>query len=271
MRVDRRGRRGAGRPRRPGGALAGRDGELRDRPRDQAPAAQRARRHRADARAGARRSTPTSATASVRARSRRRCERASPRLGRGDLRPRLGHPAALGARAARAAASCAATRSCSTPAAARAGSPRCSPTASRTAACTASTSRRRWSTPRPGGARRPRHRSSARTWSSSTLPEPVDAVFSNATFHWIHDHDALFARLHEAIKPGGQLVAQCGGRGNIDAFRVLADAVAATDEFSRYFADWQRPWNYAGAEETTERLERAGFTDVETAGSSRGR
>src|SRR5689334_9359855 len=25
-----------------------------------------------------------------------------------------------------------------------------------------------------------------------SLPEPVDAIFSNATFHWIHDHDALF-------------------------------------------------------------------------------
>jgi trans-aconitate 2-methyltransferase len=57
-------------------------------------------------------------------------------------------------------------------------------------------------------------------------------------------------------------MAQCGGRGNIDSFRVLADEVAATDEFKRYFADWQRPWNYAGAEETEERLQRAGFTDV---------
>jgi trans-aconitate 2-methyltransferase len=95
------------------------------------------------------------------------------------------------------------------------------------------------------------------------LPEQVDTAFSNATFHWVGDHDRLFARLYATIKPGGQLVAQCGGRGNIDSFRVLADAVAATDEFKRYFTDWQRPWNYAGAEETRERLERAGFTDVE--------
>jgi trans-aconitate 2-methyltransferase len=57
-------------------------------------------------------------------------------------------------------------------------------------------------------------------------------------------------------------MAQCGGRGNIDSFRVLADEVAATDEFKRYFTDWQRPWNYAGAEETEERLHKAGFTDV---------
>lgn len=94
------------------------------------------------------------------------------------------------------------------------------------------------------------------------LPEPVDTAFSNATFHWVHDHDRLFARLYATIKPGGQLVAQCGGRGNIDSFRVLADEVAATDEFKRYFNDWQRPWNYAGADETKQRLEHAGFTDV---------
>ena len=44
-----------------------------------------------------------------------------------------------------------------------------------------------------------------------TLPEPVDAVFSNAVFHWIPDDDALFGCLHRATKPGGRLRAQCGG------------------------------------------------------------
>src|SRR5581483_3100376 len=53
------------------------------------------------------------------------------------------------------------------------------------------------------------------------LPEPVDLVFSNATFHWIPDHDALFAALHRNMKPGGRLVAQCGGRGNIDTFLTI--------------------------------------------------
>jgi trans-aconitate 2-methyltransferase len=94
------------------------------------------------------------------------------------------------------------------------------------------------------------------------LPEPVDAIFSNATFHWIHDHDALFAALHRALKPSGQLVAQCGGRGNIDAFRTLADTVAGEEPFAPYFADWKRPWNYATDVDTTERLTRAGFADV---------
>jgi trans-aconitate 2-methyltransferase len=94
------------------------------------------------------------------------------------------------------------------------------------------------------------------------LPELLDAVFSNATFHWIHDHDALFAALHRALRPRGRLVAQCGGRGNIDLFRSTADAVAGEQPFAPYFVGWRRPWNYATAEETAARLERAGFEDV---------
>jgi trans-aconitate 2-methyltransferase len=94
------------------------------------------------------------------------------------------------------------------------------------------------------------------------LAEPVDAIFSNATFHWIHDHDALFAALARTLRPGGQLVAQCGGRGNIDSFRTTADQVSAEEPFAAYFADWTRPWNYATAAETADRLTRAGFTDV---------
>jgi trans-aconitate 2-methyltransferase len=95
-----------------------------------------------------------------------------------------------------------------------------------------------------------------------SLPEPVDVAFSNATFHWIKDHDALFAALYRTLKPGGRLLAQCGGKGNIDAFRALADSVAGEEPFESFFADWERPWNYASPEDTQLRLERAGFTDV---------
>jgi len=94
------------------------------------------------------------------------------------------------------------------------------------------------------------------------LPEQVDAIFSNATFHWIHDHDRLFAALFRTLVPGGQLVAQCGGRGNIDAFRRLADQVAGEEPFAPYFADWRRPWNYATDTDTAVRLERAGFSEI---------
>jgi trans-aconitate 2-methyltransferase len=97
-----------------------------------------------------------------------------------------------------------------------------------------------------------------------SLPEQVDAIFSNATFHWIADHDKLFAALASALRPGGRLVAQCGGKGNIDRLRTLADEVAHGGEFAPYFDGWSGPWNYAGAEETAQRLERAGFENVQT-------
>ncbi|HEY5189887.1 MAG TPA: methyltransferase domain-containing protein [Solirubrobacteraceae bacterium] len=94
------------------------------------------------------------------------------------------------------------------------------------------------------------------------LPEPVDVVFSNATFHWIPDHDELFAALHRNLKPGGRLLAQCGGRGNIDAFRQASEAVAGEAPFAPHFEGWRKPWNYATAEETEARLQSAGFIDV---------
>ena len=42
-----------------------------------------------------------------------------------------------------------------------------------------------------------------------------DAVLSTATFHWIRDHDVLFASIYRALSPGGRLVAQCGGGPNL--------------------------------------------------------
>jgi trans-aconitate 2-methyltransferase len=96
------------------------------------------------------------------------------------------------------------------------------------------------------------------------LDEPVDAAFSNAVFHWIPDHDALFARLHAALRPGGLLVAQCGGEGNVARFHAAAREVGASAPYAEHLADWTGPWHFAGAEETADRLERAGFADVDT-------
>ncbi len=98
--------------------------------------------------------------------------------------------------------------------------------------------------------------------SELSLPEPVDVIFSNATFHWISDHVVLFAALRRNLKVGGRLMAQCGGRGNIDAFRVQSDEVASEPPFAEYFDGWQRPWNYATAAENSERLEDVGFSEV---------
>jgi trans-aconitate 2-methyltransferase len=95
------------------------------------------------------------------------------------------------------------------------------------------------------------------------LQEPVDAVFSTATFHWISDHARLFERLHAALRPGGRLVAQCGGEGNIDVLRGKANAVLTGDPYAAHFVDWRPPWNYAAGAETERRLLDAGFSSAE--------
>ena len=86
---------------------------------------------------------------------------------------------------------------------------------------------------------------------------PVDAILSTATFHWIPDHEALFTNLAAVLRPGGQLVAQCGGAGN------LAKVMAVIDALDPHRRLW-RPWHFARPDETRRRLLAAGFRDVET-------
>ena len=96
-----------------------------------------------------------------------------------------------------------------------------------------------------------------------TVEERFDLILSTATFHWIPDHRRLFRRLSRALKPGGRLVAQCGGAGNIARVRAATRRVLETEMFRPYFAGWESPWNFASPEETRSRLEAAGFGGVE--------
>jgi trans-aconitate 2-methyltransferase len=93
-----------------------------------------------------------------------------------------------------------------------------------------------------------------------SVAAPADAAVSSATFHWIKDHDTLFARVRGALREGAPFVAQCGGRGNVANVVRAVTEVSARAPYAERFAGWPGPWNYAGPEETTERLERAGFT-----------
>ena len=93
-----------------------------------------------------------------------------------------------------------------------------------------------------------------------TIDPPADAAVSSATFHWIADHDTLFGRIRAALRPGAPLVAQCGGRGNVASIVAAVGRVAVREPYAAHFTGWAGPWNFAGPEETTQRLERAGFS-----------
>jgi|SRR5215212_363698 len=81
----------------------------------------------------------------------------------------------------------------------------------------------------------------------------LDAIVSTSTFHWVRDHDALFRHLADVLAPGGQLVVDCGGAGNIAAILAIL----------RELGHAQHPWTYAGVEETQARLRAAGFDRID--------
>jgi trans-aconitate 2-methyltransferase len=91
------------------------------------------------------------------------------------------------------------------------------------------------------------------------LEQAADAVFSNATFHWILDHDLLFRRLFAALRPGGVLEAQCGGDGNVAEWKRAIESAEGDQRFSAYLRGMPDTHNFASVGDTRARLKRAGF------------
>ena len=96
------------------------------------------------------------------------------------------------------------------------------------------------------------------------LDEPVDVVFSTATFHWILDHERLFARLRAALRPGrpaGRPVRR--RRATSPSYAEAIAEVAAQPSASRPTSTGSTStWNFAAAEETEARLRGAGFAEA---------
>lgn len=91
------------------------------------------------------------------------------------------------------------------------------------------------------------------------LAEPVDAIFSNATFHWILNHQRLFNRLFAALRPGGALEAQCGGTDNVAEWQRAIEAAEGDERFSAYLRGMPAATYFAAVDDTETRLARAGF------------
>lgn len=91
------------------------------------------------------------------------------------------------------------------------------------------------------------------------LGEQVDAVFSNATLHWVPDHSRLFRRLCAALRPAGRLEVQFGGEGNVAEWEAAVVAVSGDERFAPHLRDMTLPWHFAGLEETEAHLRGAGF------------
>jgi trans-aconitate 2-methyltransferase len=86
------------------------------------------------------------------------------------------------------------------------------------------------------------------------IDEPVDAILSTATFHWIHDHAALYRHLAAVTRPAGSLVAQYGGVGNTASVRAVLATIGD---------GWTGDVFFAEPDDTRRWLVDAGWEDVE--------
>jgi len=73
----------------------------------------------------------------------------------------------------------------------------------------------------------------------------------------------LFRSIITALRPGGRLVAQCGGGPNLALLYARADALTRQPRFAPYFEDWSEPTYFADVLTTIRRLTAAGFVNVE--------
>lgn len=103
----------------------------------------------------------------------------------------------------------------------------------------------------------------AEVWCQDVLDldliDRVDVIVSTAALHWVTDHDRMWVRLADALRPGGILEVQCGGEGNIARVREVIDSVAR-EGFPELVGF--SPWVFASPRDTERRLHAAGFTGI---------
>ena len=99
---------------------------------------------------------------------------------------------------------------------------------------------------------------------ASQLPfhEQFTRVFSNATLHWICDHRPVLDGIRGALKPGGKILLQMGGRGNAAEIIACVDRLMQIPEWAEFFTDFVSPYGFHGPEEYTPWLREAGLEPV---------
>ncbi|MEN9521274.1 MAG: hypothetical protein RLZZ381_3862 [Cyanobacteriota bacterium] len=87
-----------------------------------------------------------------------------------------------------------------------------------------------------------------------------DLVFSNATLHWVNDHQAFLKGANKALKEQGKLIISCGGKGNAADILATFAELTARDLWQPYFADFYNPYFFHGLEDYQNWLQESGLS-----------
>jgi trans-aconitate methyltransferase len=86
---------------------------------------------------------------------------------------------------------------------------------------------------------------------------PFDAVFSNAALHWVLEKEAAVDCIANALRPGGRLVLEMGGKGNVEEIVLATRKVL--NRHGYYTNAATQLWYFPSLSEYTTLLEKKGF------------
>ncbi len=86
-----------------------------------------------------------------------------------------------------------------------------------------------------------------------------DLVVSFACLHWIKDHMPVLEGIERSLKPGGGVFLQFGGKGNAVGIIEAVEELISCQKWSKYFEEFQFPYNFFGPDEYRGWLEQTGL------------
>lgn len=95
-----------------------------------------------------------------------------------------------------------------------------------------------------------------------------DVVFSNATLHWIKDHQRLLQNIHRALRDDGRIRFDFAGDGNCSHFFSVVRDVITLDEFNSFFTEFEWPWYMPSVDEYEILAKSSGLHDVRVWGEN---
>jgi trans-aconitate methyltransferase len=95
-----------------------------------------------------------------------------------------------------------------------------------------------------------------------------DLIFSNATLHWVKDHEKLLDNCYRALKPEGVIRFNFAGDGNCSNFYEIVKDVMGLEQYSQYFSDFNWPWYMPSVDEYQAVVEDSSFTGVDVWGEN---
>lgn len=90
--------------------------------------------------------------------------------------------------------------------------------------------------------------------------DEFDAVFSNATLHWVKPPEHALSCIYNGLKAGGRFVAEFGGKGNV---QLITDEII--NQFNVLGMEYEPknfPWYFPSIAEYSTLMENAGFRVV---------